>query len=273
MFKQLAIILVNFESYQLTRELLDSLQNQTVHHFKVFISDLSRTKQSFTHSVNHQIILGDNKGFAHGNNLAIREAIAQGYEVFAVLNNDTRVDNRFVESCLESINQHQDDLIGAKIYYEAGYEYHKDRYSKNDLGHVLWYAGGYTDWRHAYSIHRGVDEVDHEQYNQAEDTDFITGCFMLYSKAIYERIGEWDEAYFLYYEDADFCERAKRKGIRLLYDPSIVVWHKISQSAGGSGSALQKKYQEKNRIKFCLRYGPLRTSAHLLLNFLLSKVR
>ena len=139
MFKQLAIILVNFESYQLTRELLDSLQNQTDYHFKVFISDLSRTKQSFAHSVNHHIILGDNKGFAHGNNLAIREAIAQGYEVFAVLNNDTRVDNKFVESCLQSINLHQNDIIGAKIYYEAGHEYHKNRYTKNDLGHVLWY--------------------------------------------------------------------------------------------------------------------------------------
>ncbi len=70
---------------------------------------------------------------------------------------------------------------------------------------------------------------------------------MAYDKKIYEKVGKWDESYFLYYEDADFCERALKKQISLIYDSTIMLWHKNAQSTGGSGSSLHQKYQ----ILFC----------------------
>ena len=176
--------------------------------------------------------------------------------------------DNFIAQCLYSAGQHPSSIIGAKIYYEKGYEYHKQKYSLSQLGKILWYAGGKTDWNHAYSIHRGVDEVDNGQYNETQPTDFITGCFMLYSDDVLKKVGYWNESYFLYYEDADYCERAKRVGVALVYDPSITLWHKISQSTGGSGSKLQEKYQERNRILFSYRYGPLKTTLHLLINYI-----
>jgi GT2 family glycosyltransferase len=89
---------------------------------------------------------------------------------------------------------------------------------------------------------------------------------MAYKKSVLNIVGKWDESYFLYYEDADFCERALKKGVSLLYDPSIHLWHKNAQSTGGSGSSLHQKYQTKNRLIFGLKYAPFRTKIHLLLN-------
>ena len=96
---------------------------------------------------------------------------------------------------------------------------------------------------------------------------------MIFNKSVIDKIGYLDESYFLYYEDADWCERAKKAGINLYYDPSIVIWHKNAQSTGGAGSKLHQKYQEKNRLKFGLKYAPWKTKLHLIINLLTDKIR
>jgi GT2 family glycosyltransferase len=124
-----------------------------------------------------------------------------------------------------------------------------------------------VDWDNALTPQRGVDAVDTGQYNIFQETEFITGCLIQFDRDVLNRAGNWDESYFLYFEDSDFCERAKKNGIKLYYDPNIVIWHKISQSTGGSGSKLHAKYQSKNRVKWGLKYAPWRTKAHLVLNY------
>ena len=206
----------------------------------------------------------DNKGYAYGVNLGVKQAISDGYESFVVINDDTFVKSDFVDQCLKCLNKNPNSIISGKIYYAPGFEYHKDRYSKKDLGKVIWYAGGSIDWNNVYINHRGVDEIDKKQFDLSQETDFITGCLMLFDKSAIDKIGYWDESYFLYYEDADWGEQAKKIAIKLIYDPSIIIWHKNAGSTGGSGSTIHQKYQNKNRIKFGLKYAPLRTKIHLL---------
>lgn len=62
----------------------------------------------------------------------------------------------------------------------------------------------------------------------------------------------------MYYEDADYSVKAKKKGIKILYWPSAIVWHKNAGSAGGSGSTLQDYFISRNRMLFGMRYAPLR---------------
>lgn len=136
---------------------------------------------------------------------------------------------------------------------------------------MLWFAGGKIDWHHALTPHIGVDEIDKGQYNKFKEVDFVNGALMLFDKEVIEKVGFWDEGYFLYFEDADYCVRAKRLGIKMYYDPSIVIWHKNAQSTGGSGSSLHLKYQRSNRLKFGLKYAPLSTKLHLIKNYVLGK--
>lgn len=209
-----------------------------------------------------------NHGYAAAVNRGIEEAIKQGANQFCVMNDDTYVQSGFIGEVSRQLNTHPHCLIGGKIYYAPGYEYHKERYSEDDRGIVFWYAGGSVQPAHATTTHRGVDEVDTGQYDIPQLTEFITGCLMAFDKSVVDTIGLWDESYFLYYEDADYCERAKKKQIALWYCPEIKLWHKVSQSTGGSGSSLHVNYQRKNRLRWSMKYMPLRTTIHLVKRYI-----
>ena len=90
---------------------------------------------------------------------------------------------------------------------------------------------------------------------------------MCFDKHVIDNIGFLNESYFLYFEDADYCEKAKRNNIALYYDPNIVIWHKNAQSTQGSGSKIHVKYQKKNQLKYGLKYAPFKTKIHLLKNY------
>ncbi len=270
----LAIITPVYQNYEVLQDFFSYLEKQTNKNFQIFLIDLSIDKKPIINKkLNISVIKEDNLGYAYGVNIGINEAIKSGFGKFCVMNNDTYMANDFVDQVIKSVDKNPVSLIGGKIYYAPGYEYHHTRYKKSDLGKVFWYAGGIMDWKNVFTNHRGVDMVDHGQFEKIEETDFITGCLISFDRSVWDQVGPWNENYFLYFEDADYCERSRRKGLKLLYNPNIVIWHKVSQSTGGSGSSLHKKYQDKNRLIFGLRYAPWKTKFHLLKNYLLSKVQ
>jgi len=266
---KLAIITVVYESYSATEDFLISLTKQKNKNFHLYLADLSKNKQKISANLPKTILEGNNKGYAYGINLGIKKAIEDGSKSFCIINNDTYFEENLVDVVLNSIVRHPSSILGGKIYYAPHFEYHKTRYQKSDLGHVLWYAGGIVDWSNVVTPHRGVDEVDKNRYNKFEKTDFITGCLMCFDKKVVDKIDYLDESYFLYYEDADYCLKAKKNGINLFYDPSIVIWHKNAQSTDGAGSVFHQKLQGKNQLKFGLKYAPLKIKLHLLKNYFL----
>lgn len=264
----LAIITPVYQNYGVLQDFFESLENQTNKNFKVFLIDLSINKQVIENrKLDISVSSSENLGYAHGVNVGINEAQKAGYEKYCIMNNDTFVAYNFVEEVIKTIDKNPKTLIGGKIYYAPGFEYHKTKYQKKDLGKVIWYAGGIMDWKNVFTKHRGVDIVDNGQFETIEETEFITGCLICFDKSVVEKIGLWNETYFLFYEDADFCERSRRKGLKLIYNPNIVIWHKVSQSTDGSGSDLHRKYQEKNRLIFGLKYAPWKTKLHLIKNY------
>jgi hypothetical protein len=267
MEEKIAVISVLYENYIILKDFIASFNIQTNSHFHIFLSDQSTHRKQI--NLPHYISLtqAQNKGYAAGINQEIRHAMKQEYTLFCVINSDTYVQKDFIESVLTRFKKNPHSLFGGKILYAPSYEYHKKIYKKEDLGKVLWYAGGWIDWDNVIANHRGVDDVDKGQYDSFEQTHFVTGCLMCFDKKVITHIGYLDESYFLYYEDADFCERAKRKGILLYYDPEIVIWHKNAQSTEGSGSKIHVQYQEKNRLRFGLKYAPFRTKLHLIKNY------
>jgi hypothetical protein len=268
MDKKLAVVAVVYKNYDLLEDFLSSFEDQANNNYHLFISDLSSAKKTIkNNNLPLTVLESGNLGFAHGVNLALKEAVDQGFEIFCVINNDVFFKKDFVVKAFAALAKNPHSIIGGKIYYAPGFEYHKSRYKKEDLGKVLWYAGGEIDWEHMMEKHRGVDEVDQGQYDHPEETAFITGCLILFDQDVLNKVGFWNERFFLYYEDLDFCVRARKKGIKLHYDPSLVIWHKVSQSTGGSGSPLHQKYQSRNRVKIGLKYAPLRTKVHLLKNY------
>lgn len=270
MQKSIAIITVVYNNYSDLDQYFSSFTKQIEANFRIYIVDVSTKPQKYTYPSFVSLHYAENKGYAHGLQVGLHKALKDGYERFVFMNNDTTVDHAFVKNVSLSLAENPCSLIGGKIYYSLGYEYHKKRYSHKDLGHVLWYAGGIMDWDNAWAIHRGVDEVDTHIYDTVEKTEFVTGCLMVFDKKLIEKAGEMDTSYFMYYEDADWCQQVLKAGCMCIYDPRIVIWHKNAQSTGGSGSAFHQKHQKKNRLKFGLRYAPVRTKMHLLKNYFFS---
>lgn len=275
MSKKLAIVTVIFKNYTILDDYFASLEKQTDTDFQVYAIDLTPEPKLYAFPSYVTYIHDRNGGYAFGINQGIKHAIKDGLTQFCAMNCDVTVNEQFVANVKKSITTHPSSLIGGKIYYYQGFEYHKDRYTDKERGRVFWYAGGVIDWANVYTTHTAVDEVDKGQRNVFEETTFITGCLMCYDKSVVEKIGHWDESYFLYYEDADYCARAMQAELKLYYDPSLVIWHKSGQSTEGAASTFQQKYLDNNRFTFGMKYAPLRTKIHLLKNrlwaFLLKK--
>ena len=288
----LAIITVIYQNYTILDDFFASLKSQYDRDFHVFLVDLTPRKNLQIITIpddRFTLIRGENKGYAHGVNLGIRAATSQEFVGFAVVNPDIVFDTYFTQSCKHALNQFPGSIVGGKIYYAPGYEYHKKETPKinppaggqipsdsqlstinyqlsTNKPFTIWYAGGRIDWAHATSHHVGVDDLDHPMYDQAGLTDIVSGCCMVYDKSVYEKVGKWDEKYFMYFEDSDYCMRAKKKGVSIRYEPTIKLWHKNAQSTGGSGSDFHTKAMERSRTRFALKYAPWRTKAHVVIN-------
>jgi hypothetical protein len=176
-----------------------------------------------------------NLGYAGGNNLGIRKAFDDGADLVLMLNNDTTVDVDFLKAMHEAVVAHQNfHLFGAKIFYQR-------------RPHTLWYAGGgYTDWL-AKVWQNGMGEADGPPYQSPIEISFITGCCLLIRREAFEQIGYLDNRLYLYSEDLDFCMRAKRAGLRLLFVPGARLWHHIGAFRDGELSPLYLYYQTRNR--------------------------
>jgi GT2 family glycosyltransferase len=268
----LALVTVVYNNYAVLDDFFVSLNAQSTKNFRVYVIDLSSKPQDYSYPEYTVHLRSENKGYAHGANVGIARALKDGYTMFAVINSDVLVAPDLVAKTIASVARHPGCVLGGKIYYAPGFEFHKDRYENHDRGKVIWFAGGSIDWANMITSHDGVDEVDVGDYEDERKTDFITGCFMAYDISVYKKVGEWDERYFLYYEDTDFSMRANRAGCPLVYDPSLVLWHKNAQSTDGSGSGIHMKYQERNRLRFGLAYAPWRTKLHLVKNAALAAV-
>ena len=273
--RSIAIVILSFNGEKDTLECLKSIKNLKTDGFKLLtiVVDNGSTKAlnlgNFQFPIsNFQFKLirnEENLGFSGGNNVGIRYALKKNADYICILNNDTIVDQSLIEELLKLAQSNERiGIVVPKIYFAKGFEFHKNRYKEEERGRVIWYAGGVMDWRNAIGAHRGVDEVDHGQYKKVQETDFASGCCMFVKREVFEKIGFFDEKYFLYYEDNDLSQRAKREGFRIIYSPKAVLWHKNAGSAGGSGSKLQDYYITRNRLLFGMRYVPFRSKLSLI---------
>jgi GT2 family glycosyltransferase len=270
--KKVVIVTLNFNTEKDTHELLKSLEK--IHHanFEVetIIIDNGSTQpfELLPHEKKERITLirsHTNTGFAGGNNIGLKEALKRGADYILAINNDTIVHPDMIKNMLAVLES--DSKIGVtvpKIYFAKGHEFHKTRYKPEELGKVFWYAGGYTDWNNVKSIHRGVDEVDKGQYEKTEPVTFATGCCLFFKREVLEKVGLFDERYFLYYEDADLNERIQRAGYKIYYVPTAQLVHVNAASSGGAGNPLQDYFITRNQMLFGMTYAPQRTRLALL---------
>ncbi len=288
MRKKVSIIVLNWNQPKLTIDCLNSLlaakrgkeitleiilvdncsRSEVVEELRKYLNRARFQKRSRKVS----FVLIENKqnlGFAEGNNRGIKQALKNGADYIFILNNDTEVDSGCLVSLVGAAQNHpKAGIFAPKIYYAPGFEFYCDRYQKKDKGKVIWYAGGEVDWVNVLGRHLGVDEVDQGQFNQEKEIFFATGCAFLARREVFERIGFFDQRFFLYLEDLDFSLRAVKASFKILFAPQAVVYHKNAGSSGGSGSKLQSYYLTRNRLLFGFSHGYWRIKLFLVLDLI-----
>ena len=274
--KQIAVVIVNWKTPKLTVDTIDSLNKINTSGFKYHVyliengspdDSLKIFKQEYrNNSLVTLIPLKDNQGYAGGNNHGIKAAFIKSPDFVLLLNNDVILDPMFLSNLLKSFKKHKNiGLIGPKIYFAPGFEYHKSRYSQKDLGHVIWSVGSEMDWNNVYGKNLGIDTVDHGQFNEfRSDLESTTGCCLLISTDVFRKVGFLSTDYFMYYEDNDFCQKVKTAGFLIAYEPTAVIWHLNSGSSGAGGGPLHDYFLTRNRLIFGFRYASLRTKFALI---------
>jgi len=268
-----AVIVVHYKNEKDTYECLESLYKNSspVNYLTIMIATqtsdkfLSQIKNHFSKII--IVTLNENIGFAASVNRGLKEAIEKNCEYMILLNNDVLVGKNLVGKMIHFAEKNSlVGIVSPKIYFAPKYEFHNNRYKEEDRGKIIWYAGGLIDWANIYAFHRGVNEVDIGQYDETVETDFATGCCMLIKKQVIDKIGFFDEKYFLYFEDVDYSVRAKKSGFQVDYYSGAFLWHKNASSSGKPGSYIHVYYQTRNRLYFGFKYASIKAKKSLLID-------
>jgi len=163
--------------------------------------------------------LASNTGYAGGANAGADAALERGATHLLLLNDDVQVEAGCVEALVAAAG---DDAAAAPHIDAPGADA---------------FAGARIDGR-GFGVHG------------AGATDYLTGAALLVPRAVWERVGPFDERLFLYYEDVDWCVRARALGVRLVVADGARATHAAGSSTGGAQGATLAYYATRNRLWF-----------------------
>jgi GT2 family glycosyltransferase len=217
-----SIIIVNWNGAQHLPTCLNALRRQTYQRYEVILVDNHSQDGSLDllardYAEVNVIALPENRGFTGGNNAGIRAARG---ELIVLLNNDTEVDEHWLETIVDTFGRHPEaGLVASKMKL----------FDRRDTFHT---AGDF------YRLdglpgNRGVWEIDRGQYDREEYVFSACGGSAAYRRTMLDQIGLLDEDFFFSCEDVDLAWRAQLAGWKCVYAPGAVVYHKLKATGGG----------------------------------------
>lgn len=242
-----AIIIVAWNQLDKTLACLKSVDALTYRSFHTILVD-NGSEPPLAAAVNERfpdvevLPLPENRGFAGGYNAGIRHALQGNAELLFLLNNDTLLApnalDRLVAEAQRSVGV---GLVTAKIYYAADPQ-------------RIWTVGNKLNV--FLDLSDGGDRrLDRGQWSKPRDVDFAPFCGILIKRHVFERLGLLDEGFFLYYEDMDYCRRARKADIRIRLCPDAHIWHDVSASSGGRDSPQERYWMAQSSGRYFRKHG------------------
>jgi GT2 family glycosyltransferase len=239
-----SIIIVLFNSSEEIGPCLDSLGRLQYEPVEIImvdngsVDDSPRIAREAAEASGLSFILHElprNRGFAAANNHGFH--LSSG-EVLLLLNPDTVAFTDTVGELVDALREPDAAVAGCKVYYPDG--------------KTIQHAGGYVR-DNGLTMHYGVDQPDEGQFDEMKDVAYVTGAALAVVREVFVRAGMLDEGYFpAYFEETDFCLRARRLGYRVVYVPGARVVHHESTTTGKFTERYYYLYH-RNRIRFLLK--------------------
>lgn len=233
----ITIILVLFNKAELTLNALRSIKNSRHKDITVIIVDnnsTDRTRKLLSR------LEGSIKLMLNEKNLHFLESVNQALSLVetkyvALLNNDAALEYDTLDESIACIKRYGDSaIVGGKVLHFDGYI--------QDAGSIVFEDGSCA------GLGRRCCPNDH-RFNFEREVDYVSGAYMMTTHKIFTSLGGFDERFKpAYYEETDFCFRARSNGIPTVYSPSIVISHLEYGSSSKSDSA--SRLMEQNQEKF-----------------------
>ena len=239
---QVSCIILNWNGWIHTIECLRALQECRYECLTLVVVDNGSTDDSVSRiraAFPGVMVLesGKNLGFAGGNNVGIRHALAHGADYVWLLNNDTKPDPLALTELVAKA------LTDRKIGAVASICYYADAPSTIQA----WGGARVNLWTGSARL----------SMKPRSDAWFhaLNGTSFLISRAAIENVGLLDESFFLYWEDTEFCLRLRKQGWRIAAAPDSRVLHKVSAGTGGNGLILDR-YHVSSGLRLLSLYSP-----------------
>ncbi len=108
----------------------------------------------------------------------------------------------------------------------------------------------------AATARRNVVAVAAGDGTTATDVDWLSGACVLVRRSAFERVGGFDERYFLYWEDADLCRRLRRAGYRIVYSPEATAVHQVGRSSRTARAASIRAFHRSAYLYYVSHVAP-----------------
>jgi GT2 family glycosyltransferase len=211
-----AIIILNWNGFRDTLELISSLKNICYKNFSIIIIDNGSDEARFNDfkqqlSSEIKIIRNNlNLGFTGGNNVGIRYALKHNFEYVLLLNNDTIVDQDFLSELITKAQKEEGDIVGPVTY-----NYNDKNTVQSAGGHINLYTGKVVHFK-----------------KPAETINFISGtCMLMKCSTIKTHQLLFDDKFFAYWEESDLCFRSIEKRCKISIAEKSKIYHKTSQTS------------------------------------------
>lgn len=247
----LSIIIVNYATYELTKQTVNSLLD-TIYSisYEIIIVDNDSPDDSFSKlgedfDKNPIITLvknGNNDGFAVANNIGIKQSKG---EYILLLNSDVVVKKDTINQCLNYIRNNDNiGCLGCKVVLPDGQldkacrrsfpTFEVSFYRMTGLSKIFPNSPRFNRYNLSYLDEDGVYPVD-----------CVVGAFMLIPASIMEKCGGLDESYFMYGEDIELCYNIKSLGYEVIYYGEYEIVH----YKGASGKSKRLLYEFHNSMQ------------------------
>lgn len=172
------------------------------------------------------ILAPRNGGFAYGNNLGVRMAIENGADYLLLLNPDTAVRPNAIASLVAFMQSRPDAAIAGPSFENVDGAEWPIAFRFPSVGSEFCAALGIG----LVTRLLGDKTVARRMQPVTQRVDWVSGAAMMIRPQVFTAIGGFDESYFLYFEETDFCRRAARAGFATWYFPESRVMHIMGQS-------------------------------------------
>ena len=247
----LSILIISYNTRELTLACLRSVYEQTSGiDFEVIVADNASGDGSAdaiaTDFPQARLIrLEENIGFARANNLAARQA--QG-EYVLLLNPDTVILDQAITKALQFIRSHSDvGIVGGRTFYADGTLNYTSCHGRPTIWSLTCMGLGLASLFRRSRVFN-PESLGAWRRDTPRVVDAVTGCFLMISRQLWQRLGGFDESFFMYGEETDLCLRARAAGARCMICPDAKLIHHGGRSERARAERMIRLFRAKVQL-------------------------